>query len=115
MGGSAVGLWPPAKVLGHRPALTGPRPLCSAFQNMPNVRDHDASVYLRLQGDALSVGGYEANPIFWEEVRDRGIEGGHLGCVWVWRSLPPESLRVLRCTVRNVRAPHPQESNPFSP
>lgn len=36
---------------------------------MPNVRDHDTSVYLRLQGDALSVGGYETNPIFWEEVR----------------------------------------------
>lgn len=35
---------------------------------MPNVRDHDASVYLRLQGDALSVGGYEHNPIFWDEV-----------------------------------------------
>lgn len=35
---------------------------------MPNVRDHDASVYLRLQGDALSVGGYEQNPIFWDEV-----------------------------------------------
>nr|XP_032829113.1 sarcosine dehydrogenase, mitochondrial [Petromyzon marinus]XP_032829114.1 sarcosine dehydrogenase, mitochondrial [Petromyzon marinus]XP_032829116.1 sarcosine dehydrogenase, mitochondrial [Petromyzon marinus]XP_032829117.1 sarcosine dehydrogenase, mitochondrial [Petromyzon marinus] len=40
------------------------------IQNMPNVRDHDASVYLRLQGDALSVGGYEANPVFWEEVSD---------------------------------------------
>ncbi|CAH2316799.1 sarcosine dehydrogenase, mitochondrial [Pelobates cultripes] len=40
------------------------------IQNMPNVRDHDASVYLRLQGDALSVGGYESNPIFWEEVSD---------------------------------------------
>ncbi|KAM5328827.1 sarcosine dehydrogenase, mitochondrial isoform 2-T2 [Glossophaga mutica] len=40
-------------------------------QNMPNVRDHDASVYLRLQGDALSVGGYETNPIFWEEVSDK--------------------------------------------
>uniref|UniRef100_A0A8D1BPV3 Sarcosine dehydrogenase n=1 Tax=Sus scrofa TaxID=9823 RepID=A0A8D1BPV3_PIG len=39
--------------------------------NMPNVRDHDASVYLRLQGDALSVGGYEANPVFWEEVSDK--------------------------------------------
>lgn len=39
------------------------------MQNMPNVRDHDASVYLRLQGDALSVGGYEQNPIFWDEVR----------------------------------------------
>ena len=35
---------------------------------MPNVRDHDASVYLRLQGDALSVGGYEQNPIFWDKV-----------------------------------------------
>ncbi|XP_047380112.1 sarcosine dehydrogenase, mitochondrial isoform X3 [Sciurus carolinensis] len=41
------------------------------IQNMPNVRDHDASVYLRLQGDALSVGGYEHNPVFWEEVSDK--------------------------------------------
>ncbi|XP_063066842.1 sarcosine dehydrogenase, mitochondrial [Engraulis encrasicolus] len=41
------------------------------IQNMPNVRDHDASVYLRLQGDALSVGGYEQNPIFWDEVDDK--------------------------------------------
>ncbi|XP_077005171.1 sarcosine dehydrogenase, mitochondrial isoform X1 [Tamandua tetradactyla] len=41
------------------------------IQNMPNVRDHDASVYLRLQGDALSVGGYECNPIFWDEVSDK--------------------------------------------
>lgn len=46
---------------------------------MPNVRDHDASVYLRLQGDALSVGGYEANPIFWEEVRHGQSEGGQHG------------------------------------
>uniref|UniRef100_A0A672J326 Sarcosine dehydrogenase n=1 Tax=Salarias fasciatus TaxID=181472 RepID=A0A672J326_SALFA len=41
------------------------------IQNMPNVRDHDASVYLRLQGDALSVGGYEPNPIFWDDVSDK--------------------------------------------
>ncbi|XP_067825548.1 sarcosine dehydrogenase, mitochondrial-like [Heptranchias perlo] len=41
------------------------------IQNMPNVRDHDASVYLRLQGDALSVGGYEPNPNFWEEISDK--------------------------------------------
>ncbi|XP_078082261.1 sarcosine dehydrogenase, mitochondrial [Mustelus asterias] len=41
------------------------------IQNMPNVRDHDSSVYLRLQGDALSVGGYEPNPGFWEEVSDK--------------------------------------------
>lgn len=38
------------------------------IQNMPNVRDHDASVYLKLQGDALSVGGYESNPVFWDDV-----------------------------------------------
>lgn len=38
------------------------------IEKMPNVRDHDASVYLKLQGDALSVGGYESNPIFWEKV-----------------------------------------------
>lgn len=38
------------------------------IQNMPNVRDHDASVYLKLQGDGLSVGGYEHNPQFWDEV-----------------------------------------------
>uniref|UniRef100_A0A8C7JAR7 Sarcosine dehydrogenase, mitochondrial n=1 Tax=Oncorhynchus kisutch TaxID=8019 RepID=A0A8C7JAR7_ONCKI len=41
------------------------------IQNMPNVRDHDASVYLRLQGDALSVGGYEQNPVFWDKVSDK--------------------------------------------
>lgn len=38
------------------------------IQNMPNVRDHDLSLYLRLQGDALSVGGYESNPIFVDKV-----------------------------------------------
>ncbi|XP_057317314.1 sarcosine dehydrogenase, mitochondrial-like [Hydractinia symbiolongicarpus] len=40
------------------------------IEKMPNVRDHDASVYLKLQGDALSVGGYESNPIFWEKVKN---------------------------------------------
>jgi sarcosine dehydrogenase len=40
------------------------------IQNMPNLRDHDASVYCKLQGDALSVGGYEPNPVFIEEVRN---------------------------------------------
>ncbi|XP_066294122.1 sarcosine dehydrogenase, mitochondrial-like [Branchiostoma lanceolatum] len=38
------------------------------IQNMPNIRDHDASVYLKLQGDALSCGGYEPNPVFWDKV-----------------------------------------------
>ena len=54
------------------------------IQNMPNVRDHDASVYLRLQGDGLSVGGYEPNPIFWDEV---GFLFAFVTLVLVWRSL----------------------------
>ena len=33
-----------------------------------NNRDHDLSVYLRVQGDCLQVGGYEMNPIFWKDV-----------------------------------------------
>lgn len=33
---------------------------------VPNIRDHDASVYLRVQGDSFAIGGYEANPIFCE-------------------------------------------------
>lgn len=38
-------------------------------QNTPNVRDHDLSLYFRLQGDALAVGGYEPNPVFIDHVR----------------------------------------------
>ena len=37
-------------------------------EGMPNIRDHDASVYLKVQGDVLHIGGYENNPIFLEEV-----------------------------------------------
>jgi sarcosine dehydrogenase len=35
---------------------------------MPNVRDHDSSIYFKLQGDALCVGGYENDPIFIDQV-----------------------------------------------
>ena len=38
------------------------------IRGMPNIRDHDASVYLKVDGDALSVGGYEVNPDFWPKV-----------------------------------------------
>lgn len=40
----------------------------AGIQMTPNVRDHDASVYLKLQGDALSVGGYEYNPVLLDKV-----------------------------------------------
>eukprot|EP00966_Prymnesium_polylepis_P012354 283681-Prymnesium_polylepis.1 len=32
---------------------------------LPNVRDHDLSVYLKAQGNGLAIGGYESNPEFW--------------------------------------------------
>ncbi|XP_022101049.1 sarcosine dehydrogenase, mitochondrial-like [Acanthaster planci] len=40
------------------------------IHGMPNVRDHDASVYLKVQGDGLAFGGYEPNPIFWKQVKN---------------------------------------------
>lgn len=38
------------------------------ISGMPNVRDHDSSIYFKLQGDALSVGGYENDPIFIDQI-----------------------------------------------
>ena len=41
---------------------------------MPNIRDHDASVYLKLQGDCLHVGGYEVDPVLIEGVSEFFIQ-----------------------------------------
>jgi len=35
---------------------------------LPNMRDHDLSIYFKTQGDSLALGGYEQNPEFWPEV-----------------------------------------------
>ncbi|XP_012280472.1 sarcosine dehydrogenase, mitochondrial isoform X2 [Orussus abietinus] len=37
-------------------------------QGLPNIRDHDGSVYIRPQGSSLCLGGYEPNPIILESV-----------------------------------------------
>lgn len=37
---------------------------------LPNVRDHDLSIYLKTQGKAMAIGGYEQNPEFWEPAHD---------------------------------------------
>lgn len=37
-------------------------------KNLPNVRDHDGSVYFRVQGESLLMGGYERNPTILEEI-----------------------------------------------
>ena len=60
-----VGISTPLVAMKHAYVVTEKIP---GIENMPNVRDHDASVYLKLQGDALQVGGYEVDPIFIEKV-----------------------------------------------
>jgi sarcosine dehydrogenase len=39
--------------------------------DLPNVRDHDLSVYLKTQGDSMCIGGYERNPEFWDKVEPK--------------------------------------------
>ncbi|KAL0275940.1 UNVERIFIED_CONTAM: hypothetical protein PYX00_003646 [Menopon gallinae] len=39
-------------------------------QGLPNVRDHDGSVYFRVQGDSLLLGGYEQNPTILDKIPD---------------------------------------------
>lgn len=66
--GSLCGVSVPLVAMYHAYVVTE---RIEGIQNMPNVRDHDASVYLKLQGDGLSVGGYEHNPVFWDEVSNK--------------------------------------------
>lgn len=60
-----VGLDIPLIAMKHAYVTTDRIP---GIENMPNIRDHDASIYLKLQGDALHIGGYEVNPCFWDVV-----------------------------------------------
>lgn len=38
-------------------------------KNTPNIRDHDRSIYYRVLGESLHLGGYEKNPLLIKEVR----------------------------------------------
>lgn len=37
-------------------------------KGVPNIRDHDASIYFRIQGESICMGGYEKNPEVLKEV-----------------------------------------------
>jgi len=63
--GAKAGVRVPLCAMKHAYVLTD---TIDGILGMPNVRDHDASVYLRVQGSALQVGGYEQNPLFWDQV-----------------------------------------------
>ncbi|CAG0924572.1 unnamed protein product, partial [Notodromas monacha] len=63
--GDLAGVAVPLTAMKHAYVLTE---RIEGIQNMPNVRDHDSSVYMKLQGDALALGGYEEHPVFLEQV-----------------------------------------------
>ena len=85
-----VGLSVPLVAMKHAYVVTEKIP---GIENMPNVRDHDASVYLKLQGDALQVGGYEVDPIFIEKVVPA------TDCVTV---LTVDKLCIFRSSLREI-------------
>lgn len=45
-------------------------PMDGVGYHLPNVRDHDASVYFRIQGSSIMMGGYEDNPIILDRVEN---------------------------------------------
>lgn len=54
-----VGLSIPLTPMKHAYIVTEPMNV----QGLPNIRDPDRSIYIRVQGGTLSIGGYESNPI----------------------------------------------------
>eukprot|EP00928_Gymnodinium_smaydae_P078303 TRINITY_DN6213_c0_g4_i2.p1 TRINITY_DN6213_c0_g4~~TRINITY_DN6213_c0_g4_i2.p1 ORF type:complete len:834 (+),score=159.83 TRINITY_DN6213_c0_g4_i2:163-2664(+) len=61
-----VGVEIPLRAMKHAMILT--EPIKGMHSGLPNVRDHDLSVYLKTQGDSMAIGGYEQNPEFWPNV-----------------------------------------------
>ncbi|KAK0090478.1 hypothetical protein PV325_013384 [Microctonus aethiopoides] len=55
-----AGLDIPIIPMKHAYVVTEP---IEGVQNLPNIRDHDFSIYIKSQGSSLAIGGYEPNPI----------------------------------------------------
>jgi sarcosine dehydrogenase len=49
----------PLVTLKHAYVVTEPIP---NLGKLPNIRDHDLSIYIKWQGESLAIGGYELNP-----------------------------------------------------
>lgn len=74
---NACGAWAPAlasmvgqkiPLLAMKHAFVVTEAIEGMHGGLPNVRDHDLSIYLKAQGNALALGGYERNPEFWNAV-----------------------------------------------
>ncbi|XP_068246936.1 sarcosine dehydrogenase, mitochondrial-like isoform X2 [Palaemon carinicauda] len=60
-----VGLHLPLVVLEHSYVVTEK---ISGIEGLPNLRDAKSSSYLKLQGDALAIGGFETSPVWAKEL-----------------------------------------------
>ena len=54
-----VGLEIPLVAMKHAYIITDNIP---EVKHSPNIRDHDGSIYMRMQGESIYLGGYETNP-----------------------------------------------------
>lgn len=61
-----VGLKIPLRAMKHAYIVT--ESIDGVHPGLPNMRDHDLSIYFKTQGDSLALGGYEQNPEFWPDV-----------------------------------------------
>ncbi|XP_033227551.1 sarcosine dehydrogenase, mitochondrial isoform X2 [Belonocnema kinseyi] len=55
-----IGLNIPLVSMKHAYIVTEPM---KNIKGLPNIRDHDGKIYIKLQGETMSIGGYELNPI----------------------------------------------------
>lgn len=58
-------LYPDLTLLPMKHAFVVTEKMNGVHNMLPNVRDHDLSIYLKTQGNSLAIGGYEQNPEFW--------------------------------------------------
>lgn len=74
-----VGLQIPLRAMKHAYIVT--ESIKGVHPGLPNLRDHDLSIYFKIQGDSLALGGYEQNPEFWPNV-DPGFHFGLFDLDW---------------------------------
>lgn len=61
-----AGLSLPLCAMKHSYVVTESMP---SVQGLPNVRDGDASIYIRINNNHMFVGGFESNPVILDEVK----------------------------------------------
>lgn len=60
-----AGLSLPLTVLKHAYVVSESMP---GVVGLPNIRDMDSSIYIRINGDSIFVGGFEKNPVILDKV-----------------------------------------------